>query len=128
MTIETFLRRFIVIGIDQHDGVCSVPARLFGQRDGLRGGIGAGPGDDQRPAGHQFDGLANQLPVLGMRERRRLAGGPAGDDAGDSRGDLPLDQFAIGTVVDAAPFVLKRGDDCRINSVEINGHKHFRLC
>ena len=59
--------------------------------DGLARGERAGAGDDRdAPAGGLDRGL-DELPPLGVRERRELAGAAAGHEAADAGGDQAID-------------------------------------
>ena len=103
-----------------------VRAHLFGelgQGDGFPGVVGARARDD----GDAFVGLlhadADGGFVLIVGHRGRFARGAAGHKAVDALFDLPLDEFAVGFLIDFA--VLERRHQRGKRAVETSGtHKN----
>ncbi|OWK20457.1 hypothetical protein AJ88_28990 [Mesorhizobium amorphae CCBAU 01583] len=70
------------------------------QPDGLFGVVGAGTGDDRNAPVGDFDADLDDLAMLVMRQRRRLAGGADGNQPGCAFGELPFDERAKGFLVE----------------------------
>ena len=78
-----------------------------------------GPGNDGEPqAPGDLDALENHLPVLGVRERRRLAGGAAGHDPGHPAGGLVTDVVGQPLDLDGRAVGGERGDEGRVGPLK----------
>ncbi len=102
---ETGLGGFVVVGGHQQTGVGAYGAGVTGHGDGLGGAVAAGTGDDRHPARRPLHSKADDRPVLLLGHGGALGGGAASHQAGYSRGDLPVDETAVGLVVNGAAGV-----------------------
>src|SRR5882762_6050168 len=73
--------RPVVVRSDDEEGVYTELVRFTRQVDGVSRGVGAGPGDDDRPPGQRVDGDAEQLEPFVIRERWTLPRRPGDDDS-----------------------------------------------
>ena len=90
MLVEPLLRRLVVVGRDDEDGI---GPGLFGvgdEVDRLEGAVGARSGDDGDPAVRDLDAELDHPLVLVMGQRRRLAGGADRHETMTSLRDLPV--------------------------------------
>ena len=115
--VKPFLRRLVVVG--RHDER-RIRAGLLGmarQVDRLGRAVRSGAGDHRHaPARDGNRDLHNPL-VLGMRQRRRLAGGAHRDHAVRALVDLPIDERGIGILVHRAVGPHRR-HQCNQRSLE----------
>lgn len=116
MPIKPLLRRLAVIGRDNEHRIGAERLGFRRQLDRRLGTVGAGSGDNgDLPLGDLDAALDHHCP-LGTRQRRRLAGGTASDDAGDAVAYLAFDQRHQTDDIDLA--VAKRCDERRDRPVE----------
>ena len=116
MLEDAFLRRLVVVGGDEQDGIGADALGVLGKADGFDGIIGTRTGDDGHAALDLIHADADGGFVFGMAHGGGFAGGAAGNDAVHTLFDLPFDVGAIGFFVDSA--VLERRDQCGDSSVK----------
>ena len=107
---EAALGGFVVVRRHQQQGVRAQFFGLLGELDAVGRVVRARARNDRDPAGGLLDGGAHDADMFLMGEGGRLAGGAAGDDRIGAAFDLPLDEFPVLFIVDAA-VGLHRGDD-----------------
>ena len=93
VVVEPALARLVVVGGDDERRVGADALGVAHQADRLLGVVRAGAGDHRDPAGCGLDDDLDAALVLGVGERRRLAGGADGDEPVASLGDVPLDEL-----------------------------------
>ena len=106
--VEAFLRWLVVIGRDDQNGVRAASLGVAGKLNRLAGIVGACAGDYRNPAARFVDADIDGAAVLLMGERRALSGRPDRHQTMRAGSDLPVDQRAVGRLVDLA--VLEWGD------------------
>ena len=109
MLVESLLAGLVVVGCNLQR--CGGTGFLGGLRefDGFVRAVGSGAGDDFPAASGKFHGEFDDAVVFLVGERGALAGGAAGDDAGDAVVELEVDDFAQRGFIHTA--VAKGGDD-----------------
>ena len=91
---HAFLRRLVVVGVDEEGGIGAGIFREAGEVEGLVGGVGAGAGDDFHfGAFGGLDGDLDNVVVFFVGEGGGLAGGADGDDAIGAVDGLVFDLF-----------------------------------
>ena len=123
MLVEAFLRRLVVIGRDDENGVRPAVLGMAAKLDRLRGVVGARARDHRNPAARFVDADVHGAAVLLMGERRAFAGRPDRHQPMRAGRDLPVDQRAEGLLVDLA--VLERGHQRRHRSVKLRPLFHL---
>jgi len=102
MPEESLLRRAVVVGGDDEEGVGARGDGGGGEVHGLAGRVGAGAGDHRHAAARVLDHAANDLEVLAVVHGGRFAGGADGHEAVDAGLDLEVHQAAEFVVGDRA--------------------------
>ena len=74
------LRRLVVVRRDDEDRVDAELRRLLRQVGGVAGVVRAGTGDHRRAVADLVHGRPEEIELLGVAQRRRLAGRPADDE------------------------------------------------
>ena len=91
MLIQPLLRRLVVIRGDGQNPVNAAFRKLSRQCNHFRGVVSARATEHRHVALDYFNGDLYHAQVLFMRQRRTLAGGPAGHQKIDPCTNLPLD-------------------------------------
>ena len=87
--------------------------------NGLGGGIGSGAGDNLHASGVVLDGNADDFEMFVGSDGGRFAGGPDGNDSGDTSSSLAIDEGAESVVINGA--VAERGDERGVSAFEHAG-------
>ena len=123
--VEPFLGRLVVIGRDDEHGVGAGALGVQRERDCLGRVVRARPRDHRNPAARFVDADVDGAPVFLVGQRRALAGRSDRYEPMRPGGDLPVDQRAVGLLVDLA--VLERGHQGRHRTVKLRPLVHFPL-
>ena len=102
MAEDALLPRPVVVGRHHQRRVGTGGAGGGEVLGGDAGVVAAGAGDHRHAPARLVDADPHDVELLGEGQRRRLAGGAARDQAGRPLRHLPLDQVAIGALVEAA--------------------------
>jgi hypothetical protein len=105
------LRRLVVVRRDDEDPVDAEPRRLAREVHGMGGVVGAGAGDHRRAVADRLDGRPEEIELLVVGQRRRLAGRAADDETVGAVVDEERRQLAEPLDVDRP--VRAEGRDCR---------------
>src|SRR6185437_6657359 len=100
MLIEALLRRLVVVGRHHQHRVGAGLLGVAGEFDGLHRVVGARAGDDRHAPARLIDADVDDVAVLGVAQRRALAGGAGRHQAMRAGADLPIDQGAKGRLVE----------------------------
>ena len=92
--VKPFLRRLIVIGCDDEDGIGAGAFGMPGKFNRLRGRVRARARYDRDPATGLLDAPFDDLFVLIVGQRRALPGRADRNQASGALGDLPIDEVA----------------------------------
>ena len=93
MLDQTCLRGLVIIGRHGQQRVRAGSLRRLGKHDGGFGVVAAGAGNNGDPAVDFLSDKGKHIAVLLLGQRRRLAGGTAGDDRVGAVGDMKLKQL-----------------------------------
>src|SRR5437764_5797538 len=114
MPEQTFLARLVVIRRHEQHSIDAHFFRGASRRNCGTSRVGAGPRQDLATAFRHFNGQANDLFALVLRQRRRFAGRPHRHEPRESIRELAFDQLRERRQIDFA--VLKRRDERSIGS------------
>ena len=117
--VETLLARTVVVGCDHQRGVGAGCLGVTNKADPFRRGVRPGAGDHRDATGDDLDAERDDPSMLGVRQRRGLAGGADRNHAVHAARDLTLDQGGERRLIDRA--AAKRGDQRRNDAAE-TGH------
>ena len=100
MPIQTLLGRFVVVRRHRQDAIGAHTLALLRQRNHVPRVVATSAGEYRHaPGGFVHDKL-DHADLLTLAERRRLAGGAAGDQPLGAFADLPVDKCLIGGLID----------------------------
>src|SRR3990172_3391525 len=121
VAVAPLLRRLVVVGVDDQGARGARRLGVRRQVDRLGGRVGPGAGDHPDPSAGGLDHDLDDPLVLVVRERRRLAGRPARDEAVGPVGDVEFHELADLRLVHLA--VLERGDHRDERTLEFRAHR-----
>ncbi len=122
---ETRLARLVVIAGDGENGVGAGRLGEARKLDRLGRRVRPGAGDDRDAPRRRFDAQIDEATVLGVAQRRRLAGGAAGNEAVRPGLDLPMDEPLIDVLVN--PSSLEGRDESRDGAVKRLHFQHMPI-
>jgi hypothetical protein len=121
--VEPFLRRLVVIGRDHEDGVRAGLFSVERERDRFGRVVRAGARDDRNPPARFVDADVDRAAVFVVGQRRAFAGRADRHQPMRSRCNLPVDQRAVGLLVEFAAF--EGRDQRRHRSMKLGPLSHF---
>jgi hypothetical protein len=103
-------RGLVVVGSDDEEPIYTNLVRFTRQVDGMRGGVGAGAGDDGATAVERVDGDTEELEPLVVAEGGTLPGRAGDDEPVGTTLDQVLREFAEALEVDGSVGLERRDD------------------
>jgi hypothetical protein len=121
---HAFLRRLVVVGRHDEKRDDGQPIDRAGELQRLRRRVRARAGDDRNSTCRELAGFRDDVYVLLVLERRRLASGACDDERLSARVDVKIDELRKLPVVNRAVCIHRRDDRHHIAGQHLRTFAH----